>query len=96
MFVRDESRCRACQRKVRYRTDSPLALGHVHHIIRRSAGGTDELSNLALLCAFCHEDCHGTGVLECEGNGNETLLFRRRTTKRDGDDIKVWGSQCPN
>ena len=27
---------------------------HVHHVVRRAAGGTDALSNLVTLCALCH------------------------------------------
>lgn len=30
----------------------------VHHIIYRSHGGKDEISNLVTLCAACHDDEH--------------------------------------
>lgn len=36
----------------------PATWGHVHHIRYRSAGGSDELSNLVLLCGQCHDDEH--------------------------------------
>jgi 5-methylcytosine-specific restriction endonuclease McrA len=46
---RDRHRCRRC--------GSPAtrfdAL-HVHHVVPRSEGGTDALSNLVTLCALCH------------------------------------------
>jgi hypothetical protein len=32
---------------------------HRHHVIPRSQGGTEERSNIRLLCANCHEDTHG-------------------------------------
>jgi 5-methylcytosine-specific restriction endonuclease McrA len=31
----------------------------VHHIVERSQGGTDELSNLASICYACHNAVHG-------------------------------------
>lgn len=31
---------------------------HVHHIIPKSAGGTDELENLIVLCPNCHQIRH--------------------------------------
>jgi hypothetical protein len=34
----------------------------VHHIIRRSDGGTDDLDNLELVCPTCHAEIHFYGV----------------------------------
>lgn len=34
----------------------------VHHIVRRSDGGTNELENLQLLCPTCHAEVHFYGV----------------------------------
>lgn len=31
----------------------------VHHIIFRSAGGTNNLDNLVCLCRSCHQQAHG-------------------------------------
>lgn len=31
---------------------------HVHHVIPRAEGGSDQLSNLKLLCPNCHEETH--------------------------------------
>jgi 5-methylcytosine-specific restriction endonuclease McrA len=38
----------------------------VHHVIRRSDGGTDELSNLELLCPNCPTEIHFYGVKHCK------------------------------
>ena len=32
---------------------------HVHHIKPKSIGGTDDISNLQVLCKRCHENTHG-------------------------------------
>ena len=34
------------------------AAHHVHHIRRRSQGGTDDDGNLLALCAWCHDYVH--------------------------------------
>ena len=36
---------------------------HVHHVIPRKLGGSDELSNLITLCAACHK-LHGDGTTD--------------------------------
>ena len=42
----------------------------VHHIIERCKGGTDELSNLLLLCPDCHSTIHlGVGKMEGQADG---------------------------
>lgn len=42
---RDGSCCQVCGK---------LHSGQVHHILPRSAGGTDEMANLMTLCGRCH------------------------------------------
>ena len=37
---------------------SNIACLHAHHIIKRSAEGSNDLSNLILLCANCHSNHH--------------------------------------
>ena len=37
-----------------YQVDGKRAHSQVHHILARSAGGQDTLSNLVLLCGACH------------------------------------------
>ena len=42
-------------------TFSPYCSGvgtEAHHIVRRSQGGTDDPSNLAWICSFCHRRVH--------------------------------------
>lgn len=36
----------------------------VHHVIFRSHGGQDELSNVVCLCRQCHEMAHGAHAIE--------------------------------
>lgn len=52
---RDGFTCRNCFIK-----NDSLAL-QVHHIVPVSNGGTDDLSNLILLCYDCHTSVHKTG-----------------------------------
>jgi 5-methylcytosine-specific restriction endonuclease McrA len=42
---------------------------HVHHIKRRSQGGSDESSNLLAVCAHCHHMIH-TNVSEASKKGH--------------------------
>lgn len=35
---------------------------HVHHLIRRVDGGTDEISNLVMLHPVCHSQIHASGI----------------------------------
>ena len=39
---------------------------HKHHIIGRSFNGSNDLSNIAFLCASCHVDTH-KGLIVIEG-----------------------------
>ena len=49
---RDKHTCQHCKGKTK---DSSL---HVHHIVFRSNGGSDEAENLITLCKVCHERLH--------------------------------------
>jgi len=49
IFKRDAGRCVRCS------SDYNL---HIHHIVRRSEGGSNLSSNLQLLCASCHAEEH--------------------------------------
>ena len=42
---RDNRKCQVCGKEYS---------GQVHHILPRSQGGTNELSNLIILCGKCH------------------------------------------
>lgn len=50
---RDQQSCRGCG------ADEKGDNLHVHHIVPRSSGGEDRLSNLATLCTDCHSAVHG-------------------------------------
>lgn len=39
---------------------------HVHHKLRRSQGGTDDLSNLVLLCSVHHDAVHANPARSVE------------------------------
>jgi 5-methylcytosine-specific restriction endonuclease McrA len=56
VLERDGWRCRKC---------GSLENLQVHHKIRRSQQGNDNLDNLATLCAYCHTAEHGQ--LYCNG-----------------------------
>lgn len=54
---RDGGKCRICQRLTTTVGD-PRLIGQCHHVVFRSAGGLDNLSNLVHCCAQCHDDIH--------------------------------------
>lgn len=45
IFTRDGTECRACG------TEKNL---HIDHVVPRSAGGSDDLNNLQVLCGSCN------------------------------------------
>jgi hypothetical protein len=53
----------------------------IHHIVRRSDGGTHEPSNLVLVCSSCHR-AHHDGRLTIAGTAHD-LEVRRRATRPD-------------
>ena len=48
VHLRDEGRCVRCGITV------PLEKCHIHHLVRRSQGGTHEFTNLVTVCRDCH------------------------------------------
>jgi hypothetical protein len=52
--TRDNHRCRVCNA-----TDNL----QVHHLVYRTNGGSDKLSNLMTLCGDCHDKHHKTGLV---------------------------------
>ena len=48
VWDRDERRCVDCSRSLTFEEMHP------HHVIRRSAGGSDDALNLVTLCGSCH------------------------------------------
>ena len=54
---RDDDRCILCMQPYQ----------EIHHIVPRSAGGTNELSNLCCLCWTCHHTrAHGSNAKEIQ------------------------------
>lgn len=57
--ARDGGRCRICQvPTVRAGSGDPRRAGHGHHIRFRSAGRSNEMSNVIHVCGECHEAIH--------------------------------------
>ena len=57
IYAREGYACAIC--------DSPKYL-QVHHCIKRSQGGSDNVQNLICLCADCHALAHGTILNDAE------------------------------
>ena len=49
LFGQQEGRCNGCK------TEFPFRVFEVDHVIPRSRGGTDHISNLQLLCTHCNK-----------------------------------------
>lgn len=64
ILFRDNYTCQHCKGKSK---DSKL---HVHHIVFRSQGGSDNASNLVCLCKLCHDKLH-QGKIELNLKGNK-------------------------
>lgn len=68
ILARDNYTCQHCKGKSK---DSKL---HVHHIIFRSNGGSDDESNLICLCSECHKKLHlGQISLKLKGKMKSNL-----------------------
>ena len=55
---RDNYTCQYCKTK--------KGTLHVHHIIYRSKGGSDEIENLTTLCEYCHKNLHSGKLKDFE------------------------------
>lgn len=74
---RDGKACRCCDKRSDPEATGLLKRGHRHHLVYRSAGGTDTTDNLVTLCADCHNDEH-KNRLRIEGNPDVALIFFRQ------------------
>jgi len=54
---RDKYSCQYCHATKGQNSKTRL---HVHHIVPKEHGGTDQLDNLVTLCSQCHYEAHGT------------------------------------
>lgn len=86
-YLRDHRRCRAFGTPLLFETDNLTKLAHSHHIIHKSAGGSDEAFNRATLSPRAHE-LHHAGQLTITGDGNGRLQFTLRDKK--GIVLRVW------
>ena len=77
--ARDQYLCQACLRQGRVTAVCRTKRDHaVDHIIPKASGGTDDLTNLELLCAACHEAKTARETAEAQGRRP------RRTIGEDG------------
>lgn len=95
VYDRENGLCRACGRHTRFTgKGNPENQAHCHHVIFRSAGGKDEMRNLANLCGSCHEK-HHAGYrgerLESFGNAEKVLTFRSFNLET-GQLLREWES----
>lgn len=93
IFKRDGGRCRATRRRLKLMSDNPMAVGHVHHIVFKSAGGDDSTRNLILIAPEVHEAIH-QHRMDCEGNADVSVMFRKRNLET-GKVTDEWHSPCP-
>lgn len=67
IYRRDHYRCALC--------DSPRSI-QVHHVIKRSQGGSNSPENLITLCMYCHAVIHGTRLPDYPEWMNQEELSR--------------------
>lgn len=84
---RDGWRCRACGAAAEFKSRSALKNGHAHHIVYRSAQGSDALDNLVWLCAFCHDKEHTHRIMIV---GTADRITVSRIDIRTGDVVATW------
>jgi len=64
---------------------------HDHHIVFRSAGGSNDLANRTTLCAWHHLRGVHAGVVRCTGVAPDALRFALGV-RRDGAAVVVYGA----
>ena len=73
---RDQWLCRVCAIPTfAFGKGDPRTWGQAHHLVYRSAGGTDELSNLIWVCGVCHDDEH-RHVISITGTAENLTIVR--------------------
>lgn len=87
VYDRDGGVCRACGLHAEWKARIPSQLGHAHHIIYRSAGGSSEMHNLAWLCGFCHDQEHSHRI-RITGTGERITI--ERIDLRTSEVVKTW------
>jgi hypothetical protein len=93
VYERDLGQCRVCRVALHFKTSNPYHQFHPHHIVYRSAGGTDQPENVCVVCVICHRAEHDHRI-SITGNANEALTISSFTFKPDGSRelIRTWHS----
>jgi hypothetical protein len=95
VHARDREQCVNCGRT------GPETTLDVHHIVPRGKGGSNRLSNLALLCRQCNDAVHGdetaptvqfasTGDMTTDSFATFLQFFNELPSARFDSDSKVW------
>ncbi len=97
-YDRDGGCSRASGRRLEFRCANPFKVADPHHIKWKSAGGSDEESNVVTVSRGEHDRIHMRGNyttrLEVEGDSNATLTWREFDAET-GKLLREWESPCP-
>lgn len=74
-FLRDGRKCRAFGTPLLFETDNLAKLAHNHHVVYRSAGGSDAAENRITLSPRAHALVHET-LLTIEMNAFGSITFK--------------------
>lgn len=91
-YNRDGGLCRATGEPVYLEHPDPFKVAHCHHIVYRSAQGSNLPHNRVTLSPKAHQLEHD-GRLDIAGDPNGVLFFTQRDTK--GRVVRTWESPCP-
>jgi 5-methylcytosine-specific restriction endonuclease McrA len=97
VYARDKGCSRYSGTPVFLYHPDPEQVAHTNHIVFRSAGGSDELSNLVTLTPREHEMVHARHpkyVLDITGDANDVLTFTKRAHET-GAVVDLLESPCP-
>lgn len=91
VYARDGGICRAFGIRLKLRADDPFMIANAHHVKFRSAGGTDELSNLVLVSPHAHDLIHRHELDVAGDDANGVVTFTRKNPET-GRVIEQWTS----
>ncbi|WP_417936021.1 HNH endonuclease [Haloarcula saliterrae] len=72
VYKRDNYECQNCGQKGRRRGDAEL---HAHHVVPKSVGGSDKLSNLITVCKSCHGSIHNGNQVSDNQNDSSDRMY---------------------
>lgn len=93
VYTRDHGTDRSFGIALIFEGDSLTTRAQIHHILYRSHGGSDDMSNLVTLSQKAHQMIHD-GELTVEGDANGTLTFTQKDLNT-GRTVNTWESPCP-